>query len=257
MLIRRLLPVELSCYHESRRRIHRFDRFAATDDNQVPSLAYVGKDRGPGAIRVHGICARVIDWDKQTANAQSIGTRNGLLPVEGKSAGKGPWDKIPDALRLSCSRLQNIVPGMFTPVLAKHSKSFSLIDCVSVGVDRMHRNFEPMRKQVEAWQRSELTDVTAKVVIYEAFVEGTLEAPKHLARTVHDLYFEPKYEEFRSRTIWSLSNAFTSAFKELDPTPQFKATAKLASSWMPASRSPSSQAKRHRLDRRSLLLTFD
>lgn len=65
---------------------------------------------------------------------------------------------------------------MFTPVLAKHSKSFSLIDCISVGVDRMQRNFEPMRKQVEAWQRSELTDVTAKVVIYEAFVEGRLEA---------------------------------------------------------------------------------
>jgi len=44
---------------------------------------------------------------------------------------------------------------------------------------------------------------------------------------VHDLYFEPKYEEFRPRRIWSLSNAFTSAFKELDPIPQFKATAKL------------------------------
>ena len=70
--------------------------------------------------------------------------------------------------------------GDFTPVLAKHSKSFSLIDCISVGVDRMQRNFEPMRKQVETWQRSELTDVTAKVVIYEAFVEGKLEAPKHL-----------------------------------------------------------------------------
>jgi hypothetical protein len=84
-----------------------------------------------------------------------------------------------------------------------------------------------MRKQVEAWQRSELTDVTAKVVIYEAFVEAKLEAPKHLARTVHDLRFEPKYEEFRSRTVWSLSNAFTSALKELDPIPQFRATAKL------------------------------
>ena len=95
---------------------------------------------------------------------------------------------------------------------------------VSVGVDRMQRNFEPMRKQVEAWQRSELTDVTAKVVIYEAFVEGRLEAPKHLARTVHDLYFD---EEFKLRTIWSLSNAFTSAFKELEPIPQFKATPKL------------------------------
>jgi hypothetical protein len=125
------------------------------------------------------------------------------------------------------SELGNIVSGVFTPVLAKHSKSFSLIDCISVGVDRMQRNFEPMRKQVEMWQRSELTDVNAKVVSYEAFVEGRLEAPKHLGRTVHDLYFEPNYEEFRPRTIWSLSNAFTSAFKELEPVPQFKATAKL------------------------------
>lgn len=65
--------------------------------------------------------------------------------------------------------------GVFTPVLAKHSKSFSLIDCISVGVDRMRRNFEPMRKQIEVWQRCQLTDVTAKVVIYEAFVEGNCE----------------------------------------------------------------------------------
>jgi hypothetical protein len=41
--------------------------------------------------------------------------------------------------------------GAFTPVLAKRSKSFSLIDCFSVGVDRMQRKFEPMRKQVETW----------------------------------------------------------------------------------------------------------
>ena len=72
-----------------------------------------------------------------------------------------------------------------------------------------------------------LNDVTAKVVIYEAFVEGKLEAPKYLARTVHDLYFKSKFEEYKARTVWSLSNAFTSAFKELDPIPQFKATAKL------------------------------
>jgi len=75
-------------------------------------------------------------------------------------------------------------------LLAKHAKSFSIIDCISVGVDRMPRNFETMRKQVEAWQKTELTDATAKVVIYEASVEGRLEAPKHLARSVHDLYFE-------------------------------------------------------------------
>jgi hypothetical protein len=61
-----------------------------------------------------------------------------------------------------------------------------------------------------------LKDVTAKAVIYEAFVEGRLEAPRHLARSVHDLYFEPKYEEFRPRTIRSLSNTFTPIFEELE-----------------------------------------
>jgi hypothetical protein len=30
--------------------------------------------------------------------------------------------------------------------------------------------------------------------------------------------------------MWSLSNAFTSAFKELEPIPQYKATARLAAS---------------------------
>ena len=117
--------------------------------------------------------------------------------------------------------------GDFTPVLAKHSKSFSLVDAISVGVDRMQRNFEPMRKQVEAWRQTELSDVSAKMIIYEAFIESELEVPKHLARRVHDHYFDPQYEEFRPRSMWSLSNAFTSAFKELEPVPQFRATAKL------------------------------
>ena len=73
-------------------------------------------------------------------------------------------------------QLGNIVPGVFTPVLSKHSKSFSLIDCISVGVDRMQRNFEPMRKQVETWQRSELTDVTAKVEVRGIPAENDLES---------------------------------------------------------------------------------
>jgi len=117
--------------------------------------------------------------------------------------------------------------GDFTPVLAKHSKSFSLVDAISVGVDRMQRNFEPMRRQVDSWRQTELSDVSAKMIIYEAFIESELEVPKHLARRVHDNYFDPRHDEFRPRTMWSLSNAFTSAFKELEPVPQFRATAKL------------------------------
>jgi hypothetical protein len=47
-----------------------------------------------------------------------------------------------------------------------------------------------MRRQVETWQRSELTGVTAKVVMDEAFVEDELEGAKHLARTAHGLYLD-------------------------------------------------------------------
>jgi hypothetical protein len=114
-------------------------------------------------------------------------------------------------------------------VLAKHTKHLSLVDILSVGVDRMQRSFDPMRKQVESWKGTRLPEESAKLVIYRAFVEGQLDVPKHLARRVHDLYFNPQIEEFAPRTTWSLSNAFTSAFKELDPIPQFKSTAKLAS----------------------------
>jgi hypothetical protein len=46
-----------------------------------------------------------------------------------------------------------IAPGVFMSVLNQDSKSFSLIDRISFGVDRMQRYFEPMRKQVETWQR--------------------------------------------------------------------------------------------------------
>ncbi len=118
--------------------------------------------------------------------------------------------------------------GDFQPVLAKHSKNFSLQNALSIGVDEMQRNFDGMRRQVETWKEAQLTDTSAKLLIYRAFIESDLEVPKHLARPVHDLYFNPQHEEFHSRTLWSLSNAFTSAFKQLEPIPQFKATAKLA-----------------------------
>ena len=39
--------------------------------------------------------------------------------------------------------------GDFTPVLAKHSKNFNLTRALSIGVDDMQRNFEPMVKAVD------------------------------------------------------------------------------------------------------------
>jgi hypothetical protein len=117
-----------------------------------------------------------------------------------------------------CLIAENIVPGAFAPVLAKRTKSFNLVDTLSVGVDQ---------RQVEFWRQTQITDARAKLIFYSAFVDGKLDAPKSLLPEVHRMYFEPQYPEFSPRTMWSLSNPFTSAFKNLDPVPQFKATAKL------------------------------
>jgi hypothetical protein len=93
------------------------------------------------------------------------------------------------------------VPGVFTPVLAKHSKSFNLIDTLAVGVDRIQRNFEPMQRQIELWRQTQITDAQAKLIFYSAFVDGKLDAPKGLLPEVYRHYFEPQYPELSPRTM--------------------------------------------------------
>jgi hypothetical protein len=117
--------------------------------------------------------------------------------------------------------------GDFEPVLAKHSKHFNLNAALAVGMEQMQRNFKPMADQIQGWKNAQITDGQAKEQIYRAFIEDQLDAPKHLAKVVHKEYFSPSYPEFAPRTAFSLQNAFTSAFKLLDPIPMYKATASL------------------------------
>jgi hypothetical protein len=117
--------------------------------------------------------------------------------------------------------------GDFTPVLAKHSRNLNLIDLISVGVDKIQRNFEPLKTQINDWRDYRLDDRQAKEVIYDAFLDSDLKLPRTILPAVHKLYFDPQIEEFKPRTLWSLSNAFTSAFKALKPVKQFQVTAKL------------------------------
>ncbi len=126
--------------------------------------------------------------------------------------------------------------GEFQPLLHKHTKNLNLLDALSVAVDRIHRNFEPMRETVKVWRETELTDQTVKLIIYEAFLDRKLKVPRFLLPVVHDYYFKPEHEAFQERNLWSLSNAFTSAFKKLNPLAQFSATAKLGSFLEPVAR---------------------
>ena len=75
--------------------------------------------------------------------------------------------------------------------------------------------------------------VAVRTVIYEAFVEGGLQAPKRLARTVPDLYFDPKLRGVpMADDLESLEPAYFGV-KQLDPIPLFKAIASRANSWKP------------------------
>jgi hypothetical protein len=54
---------------------------------------------------------------------------------------------------------------------------------------------------VELRRGQQLSDVSAKLLLYLAFVEAALDVPRHLATDVHSLYFNPQEEEFAPRRL--------------------------------------------------------
>jgi hypothetical protein len=87
------------------------------------------------------------------------------------------------------------------------------------------KKYRPLRERVDFMRQKNLPITTAQALIYRAFTEGKF--PVRLLKSVHKNYFEPQHEEFKPRTVWSLSNAFTSAFKEARPDRQYELTARL------------------------------
>lgn len=118
--------------------------------------------------------------------------------------------------------------GDFAPLHHKHTRNLELRDSISIAVDRIHRNFETLEQQVRAMTDFGLTDNDAKLFIYRAFLENEIRGiPRNLMPLVHEHYFKPAIDAFVPRNLWSLSNAFTSAFKQLTPMKQFEVTARL------------------------------
>ncbi len=118
--------------------------------------------------------------------------------------------------------------GDYAPVMRKHTKHVEIEALLAVAIDDMQRKFDPMRRQIAFFRGCDLSDQRAKLIIYDAFLGGLADLPKHLGAVVHEHYFEPKYPEFEARTLWSLENAFTSALKELEPVARLRYTGQLA-----------------------------
>jgi hypothetical protein len=112
---------------------------------------------------------------------------------------------------------------LFTPVLAKHTKSFNLIDTLSVGVDRIQRNFEPGRELAANSDHGRARETHHLRRVYRRQARCT-EEPSIGGSSV---IFSAGVSGVLSQDYVELVEPFTSAFKRLDPIPQFKATAKL------------------------------
>jgi hypothetical protein len=153
----------------------------------------------------------------------------GLMEIDVEWSGNDRSMKLALAVGYRIFCCSNMMfKGDYFPLLARHSNSFNLIEQVSIGVDRIQRNFAPLNEQIELWSARQLSDDDARVILYKAFLEKGIPVPLKLLKDTHNHYFNPQYEEFAPRTLFSLSNAFTSAFKLLDPLKAYPATSKLA-----------------------------
>jgi hypothetical protein len=110
--------------------------------------------------------------------------------------------------------------GDFNPLHAKHTKHFDLIEAVSMGVDRLHRGWEPLKQLIDFKRKTILQPDEARVLIYKAFAQHKL--PVSLFKAVSG-----SYEDHDDDSLWGIEQHFTDAFKSLNPLAQFKATAKL------------------------------
>jgi hypothetical protein len=150
----------------------------------------------------------------------------------------------------------NIVPGVFTPVLAKHTKSFNLVDTLSVGVDRIQRNFEPMQRHFESWRETQIADAQAKLIFYSGLLRqarrskelGARSPPLVLRAAVSGVYAEDDVGACRTRSpalsrglIW-----LPSSMRRQD----------WVSSWRLRSSRPFSDEWRYRPDRRPFTTPF-
>jgi hypothetical protein len=120
-----------------------------------------------------------------------------------------------------CSNLA--FSGDFNPLSAKHTKNFDLIESVSIGVDRIQRNWEPLRRQIDMKQSMLLSPDDVRMFIYRAFTEHKF--PVSLFRQVTGAFEnEPVHH-----SIWGVEQMFTHAFKGLNPISHYQATAKFGS----------------------------
>lgn len=117
--------------------------------------------------------------------------------------------------------------GQLIALNKKHSGNLQLDSEIRRAMDRYQEKASLFKGDIEKQKNRTITDEEAKIIIYEVFKEKYFPIRHFLP--VSESYFEPAFESFKPRTMWSLNNAFTEAAKELKPGPKFLALTKVGS----------------------------
>lgn len=78
----------------------------------------------------------------------------------------------------------------FNPMLQKHSKNLDLVESVSMGVDRIQRQWNPLKEAITLKKETRIQTDDAKMFIYDAFTKGKF--PVSLFKSVHTELFRQR-----------------------------------------------------------------
>ncbi len=124
-----------------------------------------------------------------------------------------------------CSNLMMSGSGDAVCLARKHTSGFDLQRFIPRALDSFLEKAVSFQGQIDRMQEILLEDARAKELLWDAFHGKRRVAPLFLSDKVGHLYFDSEEQRamFPERSVWSLSNAFTQAVKELKPAPQFQA----------------------------------
>ena len=95
----------------------------------------------------------------------------------------------------------------------KHTSNLlrDLPQLVSHGVGRLYDLFGHQSQRIEAYKNYRIKDKTAHDIVIRSFDTGAITS--RMIPTVLKEWREPRHEEFREKSAWSLFNAFTETLK--------------------------------------------
>lgn len=99
----------------------------------------------------------------------------------------------------------------------RHTSGLDLIKELNGAVLEYEQHYQVLKLEIENLKNRQLTDTDAKAIIYDIFTNSKAKhaLPSRYLRDVGNEYFNPRHEDFKPRTAWSLHNAFTEVAKVL------------------------------------------